>query len=133
MNKCKTFYFSTPPNLHIPIIFCTFAENFKMMDSNILLYTSNAGDVNIQVQYEDGAFWLTQKRMAELFGVETNTINYHLKEIFRSEELTENSVVRKIRITAADGKNYATNFYHLDAIIAVGYPVNSKQATHFRF
>ena len=96
------------------------------MDSNIILYTTDSGDVNVQVQYEDGTFWLTQKRMAELFGVETNTINYHLKEIFRSEELNEDSVVRKIRITAADGKNYATNFYHLGAIIAVGYRVNSK-------
>ena len=102
------------------------------MDSNIILYTTDAGEVSIQVQYEDNTFWLTQKRMAELFGVEVNTINYHLKEIFNSGELTEDSVVRKIRITAADGKNYATNFYHLDAIIAVGYRVNSKQATHFR-
>lgn len=67
-----------------------------------------------------------------LFGVETNTINYHLKEIFRSNELTEDSVVRKIRITAADGKNYDTNFYHLDAIISVGYRVNSTKATRFR-
>jgi len=98
------------------------------MDSNIILYTTDAGQVSVQVQYEDNTFWLTQKRMAELFGVEVNTINYHLKEIFNSGELTENSVVRKIRITAADGKNYATNFYHLDAIIAVGYRVNSKQA-----
>ena len=93
------------------------------MDSNIILYTTDAGQVSVQVQYEDNTFWLTQKRMAELFGVEVNTINYHLKEIFNSGELTENSVVRKIRITAADGKNYATNFYHLDAIIAVGYRV----------
>ena len=91
------------------------------MDSNFILYTTDAGQVNVQVQYEDNTFWLTQKRMAELFGVEVNTINYHLKEIFNSGELTENSVVRKIRITASDGKNYATNFYHLDAIIAVGY------------
>ena len=70
--------------------------------------------------------------MGVLFGVETNTINYHLKEIFRSNELTEDSVVRKIRITAADGKNYDTNFYHLDAIISVGYRVNSTKATRFR-
>lgn len=102
------------------------------MESNIIIYTNDAGQVSVQVQYEDNTFWLTQKRMAELFGVEVNTINYHLKEIFNSGELTEDSVVRKIRITAADGKNYATNFYHLDAIIAVGYRVNSKQATHFR-
>lgn len=70
--------------------------------------------------------------MAELFGVEVNTINYHLKEIFGSGELAEDSVIRKIRITAEDGKNYLTSVYHLDAIIAVGYRVNSLQATQFR-
>jgi len=70
--------------------------------------------------------------MAELFNVEVHTINYHLKEIFSSSELDEKSVIRKIRITAADGKNYLTNFYNLDAIIAVGYRVNSYQATQFR-
>lgn len=102
------------------------------MDSNIILYTTDAGNVSVQVQYEDGTFWLTQKRMAELFGVEVHTVNYHLKEIFQSGELQEDAVIRKIRITAADGKNYLTNFYHLDAIIAVGYRVNSKQATQFR-
>lgn len=102
------------------------------MDSNIILYTTDSGSVNVQVQYEDGTFWLTQKRMSELFGVDVRTINYHLKEIFQSNELQEDSVIRKIRITAGDGKNYLTNFYHLDAIIAVGYRVNSKQATQFR-
>jgi hypothetical protein len=102
------------------------------MNSNIILYTTDTGSVSVQVQYEDGTFWLTQKRMAELFGVEVNTINYHLKEIFQSGELQEVSVIRKIRITADDGKNYLTNFYHLDAIIAVGYRVNSMQATQFR-
>ena len=70
--------------------------------------------------------------MSELFGVEVNTINYHLKEIFKTEELQEESVIRKIRITANDGKKYNTNFYSLDAIIAVGYRVNSKEATDFR-
>lgn len=102
------------------------------MDSNIILYTTDSGSVSVQVQYEDGTFWLTQKRMAELFGIDVRTVNYHLKEIFQSNELQEDSVIRKIRITAADGKNYLTNFYHLDAIIAVGYRVNSKQATQFR-
>lgn len=102
------------------------------MDSNIILYTTDRGNVSVQVQYEDGTFWLTQKRMAELFGVEVHTVNYHLKEIFQSGELQEDAVIRKIRITAVDGKNYLTNFYHLDAIIAVGYRVNSKQATQFR-
>lgn len=102
------------------------------MNSKMILYTTDTGHVNVQVTYEDGTFWLTQKRMAELFGVEVNTVNYHLKEIFKSGELQEVSVIRKIRITAEDGKNYLTNFYHLDAIIAVGYRVNSFQATQFR-
>ena len=70
--------------------------------------------------------------MAELFGVEIPTINYHLKEIFKSGELVEDSVIRKFLTTAADGKNYQTQFYNLDAVIAVGYRVNSLQATRFR-
>ena len=70
--------------------------------------------------------------MAELFGVEVNTINYHLKEIFASGELEETSVIRKIRITAEDGKQYLTGLYSLDVIIAIGYRVNSYQATRFR-
>jgi len=83
--------------------------------------------------YSDGiSLWLSQKKMAELFGVEVNTVNYHLKEIFASGELDEGSVIRKIRITASDGKQYLTGMYHLDAIIAVGYRVNSYLATKFR-
>jgi hypothetical protein len=67
------------------------------MENNIILYTTPDGHVNVQVQFEDGTFWLTQKRMAELFGVEVNTINYHLKEkeVFKSGELNEDSVIRK--------------------------------------
>lgn len=72
------------------------------------------------------------KLIAELFGVEVNTINYHLKEIFKSEELSEEAVIRKNRITASDGKSYNTNFYNLDVIISVGYRVNSLRATQFR-
>ena len=83
-----------------------------MQESNIIIYKTSTGNISVQVQYEDGTFWLTQKRMAELFGVEVNTINYHLKEVFKNGELQENSVIRKIRITAADGKNYQTNFYN---------------------
>ena len=100
--------------------------------SDIIFYTSREGNVSIEVIFNDETFWLNQKQMAELFGVEVNTINYHLKEIFKSFELQEDSVIRKIRITADDGKNYLTNFYNLDAIIAVGYRVNSYQATQFR-
>ncbi len=100
--------------------------------SEILLYTTAEGSVKIEIFFEGETFWLSQKKMAELFGVEAHTITYHLKEIFKSNELNENSVTRKIRATAADGKNYNTLFYNLDAIIAVGYRVNSHRATQFR-
>ena len=99
---------------------------------NIVLYQKENENKNIEVLYDSEDFWLTQKTMAELFSVKVNTINYHLKEIFFSGELDENSVIRKIRITADDGKRYNTNFYSLDAIIAVGYRVNSYEATQFR-
>jgi hypothetical protein len=98
----------------------------------IIFYTTPKHDIKVEVHFEDETFWMTQKRMSELFGVETNTINYHLKEVFKSGELAEESVIRKIRITAADGKKYLTNFYNLDAIISVGYRVNSREATQFR-
>ncbi len=101
-------------------------------NTDIIFYSSPDGNIRLEVLYEDESFWLTQKRMAELFGVEVNTINYHLKEIFKSGELQEDRVIRKIRITAGDGKKYLTSFYDLDAIIAVGYRVNSFQATQFR-
>ena len=100
--------------------------------NNIILYTTFDGHVSVQVQMEDGTFWLTQKRMAELFGVDVRTINEHLQNILKSGEINSEAVIRKIWITADDGKNYLTNFYHLDAIIAVGYHVNSYQATQFR-
>jgi hypothetical protein len=100
--------------------------------SEIILYKDVSGNVKIEVFFSDETFWLTQKRIAELFAVEVNTINYHLKKIIKSGELIEDSVIRKIRITANDGKEYPTFMYNLDAIIAVGYRVNSFQATQFR-
>jgi hypothetical protein len=100
--------------------------------NDILLYTDANGKVKIEVIYEDDTFWLSQKKMAELFDVTIPTINEHLQNIFKSKELDEISVIRKFLITAADGKNYKTNFYNLDAIIAVGYRVNSHRATQFR-
>ncbi len=103
-----------------------------MQKSDIILYRTPDGAVKVEIRFEEETFWLTQKKLAELFGVEVQTINYHLKEIFKSGELEEDSVIRKIRITAQDGKKYLTNFYNLDAIIAVGYRVNSYQATQFR-
>ncbi|MDR1369662.1 MAG: virulence RhuM family protein [Dysgonamonadaceae bacterium] len=105
------------------------------MESNIILYTTPNGNVDIQVQFEDGTFWLTQKRMAELFGVDIRTINEHLQNIYNSNELKKGATIRKIRIVQQEGSREVSrelDFYHLDAIIAVGYRVNSYQATQFR-
>src|SRR5947207_9684302 len=101
-------------------------------EGEILLYTGPSGDIRIEVLFEEESFWLTQKRMAELFEVDVRTVSEHLQNIFKSGELVEDSVIRKFRITADDGKSYLTSFYNLDAIIAVGYRVNSRQATQFR-
>jgi hypothetical protein len=100
--------------------------------SEILLYTTKDGEVKIDVLYGDQNIWLTQKKMANLFGVQIPAINKHLKNIFESGELEEESVISILETTAADGKNYPTKLYNLDAIIGVGYRVNSKQATDFR-
>jgi hypothetical protein len=98
----------------------------------ILLYATPESRTTIEVFFENETFWLSQKKMAELFGVDVRTVNEHLKNIFTSGELDQHSVIRIFRITAADGKNYNTQFYNLDAIIAVGYRVNSHEATRFR-
>ncbi len=101
-------------------------------NNQLIFYTTPQGKVKVEVIFEDETFWLSQKRMAELFGVDVRTVNEHLKNIFKEGELIENSVIRNFRTTAADGKNYDTRFYMLDAILAVGYRVNSSQATQFR-
>src|SRR5579862_4041904 len=110
--------------------------NHKLTISNstveFLIFTQQAGEKGIEAHYEDGNIWLTQKLMAELFDVTTATINEHLKNIFESQELDQNSVIRKFLITAGDGKKYNSQLYNLDAIISVGYRVNSKRATQFR-
>lgn len=103
-----------------------------MQTFEIILYTAPEGKAHIEVFFEQETFWLSQKKMAELFGVDVRTISEHLQNIFKTKELEEDSVIRKFRITAADGKNYNTQFYNLDAIIAVGYRVNSHEATRFR-
>ncbi|OYT10609.1 MAG: hypothetical protein B6I18_08215 [Bacteroidetes bacterium 4572_112] len=100
--------------------------------SNFILYTSNQGDIKVNVFLENETIWLTQRSIGELFGKAKATISEHLKNIFTEGELDENSVVRNFRTTANDGKSYETKFYNLDAIISVGYRVNSKQATQFR-
>ena len=117
-------------------------DNFENIEQNnelrlqheaeFLFFTAPDGKIKIEVWFADETIWLTQKRMAELFDVEIPTINYHLKEIFKSGELDENSVIRKYLTTAADGKTYNTQFYNLDAIISVGYRINSMRATAFR-
>src|SRR3989337_3031261 len=100
--------------------------------NEILLYTTKDGEIKIDVLYGDQNIWLTQKKMALLFGVQIPAINKHLKNIFESGELIEESVISILETTAADGKSYSTKLYNLDAIIGVGYRVNSRQATDFR-
>ena len=98
----------------------------------ILLYSDENGKEFVNVIFKDETFWLTQKAMSELFDCTTDNISRHLKNIFTDGELDKNSVTEKFSVTAADGKNYQTQHYNLDAIIAVGYRVNSKKATRFR-
>ena len=103
-----------------------------MQIRNILLYQVGKNKTEVSVHFEKGSFWLTQKAMAILFGVQVPAISKHLKNIFESQELEENSVISILETTAEDGKSYETKFYRLDAILAVGYRVNSIQATDFR-
>ena len=98
----------------------------------VLLYSDESGKEYISVVFKDETFWLTQKAMAELFGCTSDNISLHLKNIFADGELDKDAVVEKFSATAADGKTYLTQHYNLDAIIAVGYRVNSKKATRFR-
>ena len=100
--------------------------------SNIVIYTTEDGKAKLQVKIEDEMVWLTQKQMALLFDKGIPTINEHIINIFKEGELNDNSVIRKFRITAADGKTYETNFYNLDVIISVGYRVKSLRGTQFR-
>lgn len=100
--------------------------------NEILLYTTPNGKVKIEIYLQNETIWLTQQKIADLFGVDRSVVTKHLKNIFQSEELKEISVSAKIAHTASDGKSYQTQFYNLDAIISVGYRVNSTQATHFR-
>ncbi|ATA89579.1 virulence RhuM family protein [Capnocytophaga stomatis] len=99
---------------------------------NIILYTTPNGDVRLDVLLQNETLWLTQKAIAELFGVQRPAITKHLNNIFESGELEENSVSSILEHTANDGKKYNTKFYNLDAIISVGYRVNSSKATQFR-
>ena len=105
------------------------------MKKETLIYQSKSGKIEFRGDLKKDTIWGTQKIIAKLFNVEVNTINYHIKEIFRTRELKESSTIRKIRIVQQEGARKVsreTDFYNLDAILSVGYRVNSKQATQFR-
>ena len=101
-------------------------------NSNIIIYQSENGKTHVEVKLEENTVWLTQQQMADLFGVKQPAISKHLKNIFDSGELNKDSVYSILEYTASDGKIYKTGFYNLDAIISIGYRVNSIQATQFR-
>ncbi|MCH8486847.1 MAG: virulence RhuM family protein [Candidatus Cyclonatronum sp.] len=101
-------------------------------ENNFILYKAPSGEVTLHVMLQNETIWLTQKMMAELFDVGVPAINKHLTNIFKSNELEEHSVISILETTAADGKKYKTKFYSLDAVISVGYRVNSTKATQFR-
>lgn len=104
----------------------------ETMNSKFLFYASDNGTLKIQVILNDETVWASQKGMAEIFNVDVRTISEHLQNIFRNEELNESTTIRKFRIVVDNGNDYNVNFYNLDAIISVGYRVNSYQATQFR-
>ena len=101
-------------------------------DFQFLIYNSVDEDISVNAVIRDETIWLTQKSMAKLYGCSSDNISLHLKNIFNEGELVKDSVTEKISATASDGKNYLTQFYNLDAIISVGYRVNSRRATKFR-
>ena len=107
-------------------------KNKKIPDNQITVYQTPDGKVNIEVLYANENIWMPQKRMAELFDVDRSVVTKHLKNIFSSNELQEDSVCAIFAHTAGDGKEYQTKFYSLEATIAVGYRVNSERGTQFR-
>jgi hypothetical protein len=110
-------------------------DNRAPSNHEIIFYSTPEGNVRVEVLFEGETFWLSQKKMADLFGVESHTITYHLQEIYKSSELNSLATTRKIRVVQTEGKREVSrevDFYNLDAIIAVGYRVNSREATQFR-
>ena len=108
---------------------------YNTLESNILLYKTAHGETRVEVIFNNDTFWMSQKRMADLFGVDVRTVNYHLGQIYETGELQKGATIRKIGIVQNEGERdveRAPLFYNLDAIIAVGYRVNSYQATQFR-
>ena len=103
-----------------------------MEDNKLIIYKNSEGNIIVDAIYKDETLWLSQKGMSKVFDVGVSAISKHLKNIFEEQELDKKSVISKMEITADDGKNYNTEVYSLDAIIAVGYRINSKKATEFR-
>ena len=103
-----------------------------MEDNKLIIYKNSAGNIVVDAIYKDETLWLSQKGMSKFFECSTDNISLHLKHIFEEKELEKKSVTEKCSLTADDGKNYNTTIYSLDAIIAVGYRINSKKATNFR-
>ena len=103
-----------------------------MEDNKLIIYKNSAGNIVVDAIYKDETLWLSQKGMSKVFECSTDNISLHLKHIFEDNELDKKSVTEKCSLTADDGKNYNTTIYSLDAIIAVGYRINSKKATEFR-
>ena len=120
------------PRKPLPAVSKTAVSLTRSSAAEYLTFIAASGQGGVEALYADESIWLTQKMMGVLYDVETQTINYHLKKVFSDSELEETSVIRKFRITAADGKNYDTQHYSLPAIIAVGYKVNSERAVQFR-
>lgn len=108
------------------------SKNNRLPDNQITFYQTPDGKINVEVLYANENVWLSQKRMGELFDVDRSVVTKHLRNIFNSNELQENSVCAYFAHTAEDGKEYQTKFYSLEAIIAVGYRVNSERGTQFR-
>ena len=112
------------------------SKNDKLQIRNstfeFLIFTSQSGESTIEVRVQDDSVWLTQNLLAELFQTTKQNVSLHLKNIFQNGELDENSVVKDFLTTASDGKNYKTKFYNLEAIISIGYRINSQRATAFR-
>ncbi|RXJ68281.1 cell filamentation protein Fic [Halarcobacter ebronensis] len=103
-----------------------------MENQNILIYENQNGNIKVDVRFEDESIWLNQAQICELYGKAKSTISEHIKAIFEDEELDKDSVVRKFRTTANDGKNYSVEYYNLDVIIALGFKVRSNTGTKFR-
>ena len=119
-------------NKELSSVHAQLSTKIRSSAAEYLTFVAASGEGGVEAVYADEDVWLSQKMLAILYDIETNTINYHLKKIFSDCELEENSVIRNFRITAKDNKSYNTKHYNLSAIIAVGYKVNSERAVQFR-